>query len=112
MTHPPRQTGPNRTLVGVLAVLCLLAGLALWLFGGADDMLCALLIRMGLVLGPIWLVLPAAGRVAPRWNKLHWASLVGLVFVLALLVYRPLVLVPVFLVLFVLSMFSWGSPGK
>ncbi|MEZ5943360.1 MAG: hypothetical protein R3C18_18345 [Planctomycetaceae bacterium] len=111
MSESVPETGPNRTLVGVLAVLCLLAGAAIWLFDSSENMLCAILIRTGLVLGPLWAVLPTKGRAA-AWTRVSWVWIVGLVGVLFLLVSRPWVLVPIFLALFVLSMFSWGSPKK
>lgn len=111
MSEPTPHTGPNPTLVLVLAIGSLIGGIAVWVLDSSENMLCGLLVRTGLVLFPLWLVLPAKGK-APPWAKLTWFRAVLLAGSLAVIAWRPFILLPIFGALFLLSMFSWGNQKK
>ncbi|MEX0715079.1 MAG: hypothetical protein WD066_00760 [Planctomycetaceae bacterium] len=89
----------NRALVGILALGSLAAGGAiLYVRGMEGDVLGPSLVRIGIVLGAIWLALPTKNREA-AWARV---SPVGLGFVLlsllALTSKRFVVLVPILIV--------------
>jgi hypothetical protein len=86
----------NRSLVGALAAACCGVGAALW-FGWPDqEAFAAGCLRVGLLLGAVWLALPTKTRPAA------WASIspaVVVVVVLALLLVRQLrVFIPLLVV--------------
>jgi len=107
----PPSPGPNRLLVAAIAGGCLLSGGAIWLLDSRDNLWCGPLIRTGLVMGALWLALPTKGRAA-AWANVSWIWVVLIAGALFLMVKRPLVLVPIFLGLLVLSAFAGTSSNK
>jgi hypothetical protein len=96
---------------GLAAGACLGAGLVLAYSTSGTSSLAAPLIRTGLVLGPLWLALPRR-RPDRLWSRLTGVSVLLFMAAVALFAYRPLYFLPLFLVLLVLSAFSWGPPPK
>ena len=85
----------KRTLVGLLAICCVVLAAILLLMGRSDAFASALL-RVGLLLGAFWLALPTSGRAAAWARVSPWT--VGLLVVAALLLQRFRVFLPVLLV--------------
>ncbi len=70
----------NRPLVGILALVGLIGGVALLVFGSFDNVWGASLLRVGILLGAGWLALVPTRRVsAPRHPLASWitAALAG-----------------------------------
>ena len=102
----------NRALLGILALVCLAAGIAMVATGQVGE-IAGGLIKSGLVLGALWLALPAiTGLLAktPRW------MLTLIVIGIVVCVVRPqllLIVVPFLLVAWFLSgrfLTSWADP--
>ncbi|MGH7127927.1 MAG: hypothetical protein ACREJB_02165 [Planctomycetaceae bacterium] len=92
----------NRTLVGVLALGCLAAALALWLAGPDQESLSlwqAGFVRVGLVLVALWIALPSRHRPA-AWANLSLPMFIGGLIALVALLRIPLrILLPLAVVL-------------
>ncbi|MFV0445663.1 MAG: hypothetical protein ACK5Q5_18940 [Planctomycetaceae bacterium] len=85
----PAQPVPvNRTLVGLLAVACLLIGAAIGWFDSMQNVWCGSFVRTGLLLGAFWLALPSRGREAAWANVSPWTLALSLLAAL-LFVRRP-----------------------
>lgn len=99
-----RKVPVNRTLVGILAVSCVVAGLAVCVVRGIDDPFAGAFVRVGLLLGALWCALPTRTRDA-AWANV--SPMMVLVFVVgAVLVVRNLrALLPVAVVLAGLAYF-------
>ncbi|MCH2201185.1 MAG: hypothetical protein MK102_04390 [Fuerstiella sp.] len=82
----------KRVLVALLAIGCIVAGVVLLMVGGSDGLASAFL-RVGLLLGAFWLVLPSKDRPAAWAHVSPWS--IGLVVVLALILPRVKYYVPV-----------------
>ena len=82
----------KRALVGVLAIGCIIAAVTL-LTTGVSDAFASALLRVGLLLGAFWLVLPTRDRPA-AWARVSPWSL-GVVVVMALLLPRIKFFLPV-----------------
>jgi hypothetical protein len=106
----------NRTLLGLLALVIFLAGIGTLLLAPRDNNNTALsvaggMIRVGLVLGALWLALPSIAGVLTRTPK--WvltAAVIGIV----ICVVRPqllLLVVPLLLALWFLSSRFLSSPA-
>ncbi|HUE72955.1 MAG TPA: hypothetical protein VMP01_18865 [Pirellulaceae bacterium] len=106
----------NRTLLGLIALVVLLAGIGTLLLAPRDDNNTALsvaggLIRVGLVLGALWLALPSITGMLTRTPK--WvltAAVIGTV----ICVVRPqllLLVVPLLMALWFLSSRFLSSPA-
>lgn len=106
----------NRMLLGIIALVLLVAGVGMVVLAPRDANNTALsiaggLIRMGLVLGALWLALPSITGMLSRTPK--WvltAAVIGIV----VCVVRPqllLLVVPLFLVLWFLSGRFLSSPA-
>jgi len=91
----------QRQILGVLALVLVIAGLIFSLEGGPRQDLAGFCLRIGLILGAIWLALPDLSRpgagwmlaalgifafVVARWPKL---TIYAGVFLLALALLRP-----------------------
>ncbi|MFO1092685.1 MAG: hypothetical protein U0992_05125 [Planctomycetaceae bacterium] len=85
--------GMNRTLTGVLAVGCAMAGIALCAVRGTSDTFGAGLIRAGLVLGALWCALPTRARQA-AWAGVSPYAVGGVAIALAVFVRHLRVLLP------------------
>lgn len=68
----------NRTLVGVLALGCVAAGVAVGAFDSLENVWCASFIRTGVLLGAFWLALPSRGREAAWANVSPWSLAIAL----------------------------------
>ena len=88
----------NRTLAGILTILCALAGVVLCVMRGMDDPIGAGFIRVSLVLGALWLALPTQSREA-AWARVSPWAVVGVILVAVLVVRNPRVLLPVVIAL-------------
>lgn len=100
----------NRTLLGILALICFLSGVVMLLAGHGGEVAGGL-IRVGLVLGALWLALPSITGILTRTPK--WvltAAVIGIV----ICVVRPqllLLVVPLLLALWFLSSRFLSSPA-
>lgn len=100
----------NRTLVGVLALICLLSAVAIWLTrqdaANADTnatMWQAAFTRVGLVMAAFWIALPSKGREA-AWANISKQSLVVILLGLVALTRLKLqIVLPAVAVLLVLG---------
>lgn len=105
----------NRTLVGVLSLVCLgLAGVIFWQFGGDDSwtMWQAGFTRVGLVLAGLWIALPSKGREA-AWAHVSGYTLAGIVVALLLLMRLQLrVVLPLFIVLSIIGLLLRPRPKR
>jgi hypothetical protein len=106
------QSAPfvNRTLVGILAIVCCAAAIVIALTAPEQEALGAACLRVGLVLGAFWLALPTRSRPAA------WANVspyVVVAIVVALLFVRQMrVFIPLLLVVGVLAFFLRPRPKK
>ena len=100
----------NRTLLGILAVCCFLSGVAMVTAGQGGEVAGAL-VKVGAVLGALWLALPSISGILSRTPK--WvltAAVIGIV----VCVVRPqllLLVVPLLAVLWFLSNRFFASPA-
>jgi hypothetical protein len=78
----------NRTLVGILAIVCLLAGVIVGTVDSLENVWCGSFVRVGLLLGAFWIALPARGRGAAWANVSPW-WLAGVLGAALLFVRRP-----------------------
>ncbi|MFN0051632.1 MAG: hypothetical protein ACKV0T_05540 [Planctomycetales bacterium] len=94
-----QQIVAKRLQIGILALLCLGTAVGLWFFSEnpEHDGFLAAITRVGLVLGAIWLALPAKGE-SVVWQKAA-PALVGAVVVASLAKRYFLYALPVALVL-------------
>ena len=104
----------NRTLVGVLALGCLLAGAAIWI-GAPDDkqwiMWRGAFTRVGLLMSAFWLALPYGSRDAAWANVTPW-SFLGIILAIVGIARFPRVAVPVLIVLAVAGFVLRPRPKK
>lgn len=100
----------NRTLLGILALGCIAAGVAMVSAGRGGEVAGAL-IKVGCVLGALWLALPSITGILSRTPK--WvltAAVIGII----VCVIRPqllLLVVPLLLALWFLSGRFFSSPA-
>ena len=114
-----RTTVPvNRTLVGLISLVCLLSSAGLFLVYGGDEaweMWYAGFLRVGLLMGAFWQALPTKSRDA-AWAEVSPMALVGGLVLLFVAVRRPKVFIPLFVilgaVLFVLRLLRRGDPDR
>ena len=80
-------TSSQRILLGAIAAIMLLAGIAMYaFFPAANPAVTAILIRVGTVLGVVWLAFPSLKTVG---QKLPLAIVGGLLGALILMAARP-----------------------
>lgn len=89
-----QQISVNRTLVGLIAVACLLTGLVVGIADDFTNLWCAAFIRVGLVMGAIWVALPARDREA-AWANLSPGKLIAVLVFAVMLASRPRVFLPI-----------------
>jgi hypothetical protein len=94
----PKTAAVNRTLTGVLAVGCAIAGVAMCAMRGSSDAFGAGLIRAGLILGALWCALPTRSREA-AWAGVSPYAVGGVAVALAVFVKNFRVLLPLALAL-------------
>lgn len=79
-THQPWQ----RTVIGILAIVFLLAaGILLSFYPGSGAGLIGMLVRLGLVLGTIWLAMPQLLKLRPMQSAGAWVIIIGMLLVAA-----------------------------
>jgi len=100
----------NRTLLGILALGCLIGGAVLLAMGHGGEVAGAL-IKVGSVLGALWLALPSITGILSRTPKwMLTAAVIGIV----ICVIRPwllVVVVPLIAALWILSGRILSSPA-
>ncbi len=101
---PEKSVSVNRTLVGVIAVACLCAGLAIGLMDSFANLWCAAFVRVGLVTGALWIALPSRGRDA-AWANISPLTLVVVILGALLFARRPKVFFPLLALFAVLGLF-------
>ena len=95
----------QRGMIGWLALLGLLGGGLLCLVDYAQkDGAGGSLVRVGIVLGALWLALP--DRYVPGTKSLSWWHGLSALLVMMSVVKRPLVVIPVLMILGALSLFA------
>jgi cytochrome bd-type quinol oxidase subunit 2 len=92
----------NRTLVGVIAVICLAMYGVMGQTRPDLPMWQAAFGRIGLVMSAFWLALPSKGREA-AWANVSRSTLIGLVLGVVGVAVRPKIAVPVLAVMGVLG---------
>jgi hypothetical protein len=108
----------NRTLVGVLAIGCLTAAVAIWIFAptteGEDnwEMWRGAFTRVGLLMSAFWLALPTSGREA-AWANVTPSTFFGILLAIVALVRLPLkIVVPVGVLLAIVGAVLRPRPKK
>ena len=94
----------NRTLVGVLALVCLGTALAIWIGVPAGQntwMWVGAFTRVGVVMSAFWLALPSRHREA-AWANVSPLTFAGIVVAVIALASRPRVALPILAVVAVL----------
>lgn len=93
-----RSVAVNRTLAGLLAITCILAGTGLCAARGIDDPLGAGFIRIGVVLGALWCAMPTQTREA-AWARVSPWGVVGVVLTAVIFVKHLRLLLPMAIVI-------------
>ncbi|TWT57046.1 hypothetical protein KOR42_04040 [Thalassoglobus neptunius] len=92
----------NRVLVAVIAVGCLLTGIAIAVVDSPNNFWCGSFVRVGLLMSAFWIGLPSKGRAA-AWADLNPWWIVGIAALLLVIVRRPRILLPFLVVAVVLG---------
>ena len=101
---PEKSVTVNRTLVGVIAVVCLCAGVVIMLVDSYQNMWCAAFVRVGLVMGALWIALPSRGREA-AWANVSPYTLLAVLFGALVFVRRPLFFLPLLVAFTMIGLF-------
>ncbi len=101
---PEKSVTVNRTLVGVIAVACLCAGLAIGVVDSLANLWCGAFVRVGLVTGALWIALPSRGRDA-AWANISPLTLVVVILGALVVARRPKVFFPLLVVFGILGLF-------
>lgn len=94
------QVPVNRSLVGLLAIICVVAGAAVGYFDSLENVWCGSFVRTGLLLGAFWLALPSGRREAAWANVSPW-TLVAALGAALIFVRRPKIFFVILAVLIV-----------
>jgi len=99
----------NRPLVGIIALACVGAFATLYFTGDSsaenkNQMWAAAFLRVGLLMGALWLALPGKGKEA-AWAKVSTNTLLGLFLAVLGIAWRPRIAIPFLLVLGILALF-------
>ncbi len=73
-----QQVPVNRTLVGVLAIVCVVAGAVVGYVDSIENVWCGSFIRVGVLLGTLWVALPSRTREAAWANVSPWTLVAAL----------------------------------
>src|SRR5690606_24650794 len=96
---PAKAVPVSRLLVGALAIVCVTTGIAIGFLRSWDGPACAAFLRIGVLLGAVWIALPSGKREAAWANISPW-SLVGVVQIaLACVRWTPLFITPLCLII-------------
>ncbi|QDT34114.1 hypothetical protein [Thalassoglobus polymorphus] len=101
----------NRLLVGIIAILCLIAGAIISLNYPEESFWGGSFVRVGLLMAAFWYAAPTKGRAAAWANVSPW-MIVGVAALLLLIVRRPRILIPFGVALFVLGFIVPKLLGK
>lgn len=95
MNASPDQTRPqvNRLLVGIITLICLVAGAYISLNHPEESFWGGSFVRVGLLMGAFWYAAPTKGRAAAWANVSPW-WIVGIAALLLFIVRRPQILIP------------------
>jgi len=105
---PDRTVTVNRTLVGVLTILLLLAagGVALFVpLDATSEGWVAALLRTGVLLGALWLALASKTRPAAWADIPRWKAVVALAL-LILTAWRPRMVLPLLILFAIFAYFT------
>jgi hypothetical protein len=87
----------NRTLVGVLAIACLIGAAAAFLYEDDDvNMWRGIFTRVGLVLTALWMALPKEGTLG-KWANVSLTTLIGITLAIFMVARNPRQYVPLML---------------
>lgn len=87
----------NRTLVGVLAIACLIGAGAAFLYEDDDvNMWRGIFTRLGLVLTALWMALPKDGTLG-KWANVSLTTLIGIILAVFMVARNPRQYVPLML---------------
>lgn len=106
MSASTEQNRPqlNRTLVAVIALVCLAAGAYISLNYPEESFWGGSFVRVGLLMGAFWYAAPTKGRAAAWANISPW-WIVGVAALLLFIVRRPRILIPFGIAIVVLGVF-------
>ena len=94
----------NRTLVGIIALLCLGSSIALLITQPEEELWSGGFMRVGLLMGAFWLALPTGSRAA-AWEGVSPATLVGGLLALFAIVRFPKAMIPLLIMVAVMGFF-------
>jgi hypothetical protein len=97
-----RSVAVNRTLAGLLAIGCGIAGVVLCVTRGIEDPLGAGFIRIGVVLGALWVAMPTRTREA-AWARVSPWAVVGVVLAAVVFVKHLRILLPMALAIVIVG---------
>ncbi len=104
----PGKNPVNRTLVGLVTLVCLGTALAIWRFAPQDNTQWRLLqgafVRVGCVMAAFWLALPTRFRKA-AWANVSPTAFAGILWALFAAAYRPRIVIPILVVLAIVGFF-------
>ena len=82
MNQPaPQSVAINQKLVGTIACTMLVGAGLLWFLGGSQNMWTGACLKVGLVMGALWLALPSLKRKG-SWGHTSWGVIVAVALVL------------------------------
>jgi hypothetical protein len=108
---PEKSISINRTLVGIIAAVCLGAAGMIALVDSHENVWCAAFIRVGLVTGAFWLALPSRHREA-AWAHVSPHTLLLVLLAALVFVKRPLVFLPLLAVLTIIGLLLRPRGGR
>ena len=102
MTQPDPETIRKRRIAGICSILLLAGGIALSFGDGSHEGIRGALLRVGILLGALWLVLARP----PRWKRLYsnWVIFGGIIS--AVLVRQLKYMFPVLAILAVIALIA------
>jgi hypothetical protein len=108
---PEKSIAINRTLAGIIAAVCLAAGGVIAVVDSYENVWCAAFVRVGLVTGALWLALPSRHREA-AWTNVSPYTLLLVLLAALIFVKRPLVFLPLLVVLTIIGFMLRPRGGK
>ena len=88
MNGPSSQSvAINRTLVGLIAATMLGSAAFLWYFLGSQNIWTGACLKVGSVMGALWLALPTISRHG-NWGEASWPAVIGTLSVVLVLTSR------------------------
>ena len=96
-----RTVGVNRTLVGMIALVCLLAAIVLLIMSQSVDTRARLwgaaFLRVGLLMGAFWIAMPSEHREA-AYADISWRTLLGLLLAVFAVARYPRTVLPLLVI--------------